>query len=197
MVAGHETTAHTLTFTMAYLALNPDVQQKMFEEVDRVLGGRDPTYSDVDNLIYCKCVFKETLRLMPPVASIPKKTTAPMELCGYTLPADTKVYLNAYVMQRDPKHFPEPERFNPDRFDTRISAPVSNNVFFPFSLGQRSCIGMGFAQIEAVTVLAMIAQHFTLHVPSDVDKAHYLDFKCMLTMQPVNPINVIMKRRVK
>lgn len=167
LFAGHETTAGTLTWALALLANHPAVQEKMYKEVDEVLGDRKLGYSDYNKLKYCLCVFQETLRLYPAVVNIPKKTQSEIILGGYKIPEDTYLNCHIYSVHHNPKYWPEPDKFKPERFENGIPHLGS---FMPFSLGPRKCIGFQFAQIQAVFVLAMVIRKYSFSVPPGVDR---------------------------
>jgi cytochrome P450 len=141
---------------------------QLHEEAKAVLGDRDPTYDDFDSLVYAQCVFKETLRMVPPVWALGKYCSESTRLIDHNVTPAVRTaflrnfkYLNEqliiifdiqirttmaiYSIHRNPKYWKEPERFMPSRFDTRVNPPVSAYSFIPFSLGRRSCLGNRFA----------------------------------------------------
>jgi len=188
LFAGHETTAGTLTWAMALLSIHPDVQDKMYKEVVEVLGDRKPTYSDYDKLKYCLCVFQETLRLYPAVVNIPKKTQCEITLGGYKIPKDTYLNCHIYSVHRNPKYWPEPTKFKPERFEDNIPHLCS---FMPFSVGPRKCIGFQFAKIQAVFVLAMVIRRYSFSVQPGTDIKKMFEASLMMTIQPKNGLKLI------
>jgi cytochrome P450 len=192
-LAGHETTANVLSWTWFLLGQNREVEEKLIEELMRVLGGRVPTPADLPQLVYTDMVLRESMRLYPPVWVIGRRALAPFRLGEYELPADTNVLISQLILHRDARYFPEPLRFNPDRWspsDPR-AASLPRFAYFPFGGGPRVCIGAGFAMMEAVLLLATIAQQFRVQiVPGQKVK-----MQPTVTLRPRNGIPVTLKRR--
>ena len=157
-LAGHETTANALTWTWYLLSQNPEVERRLHEEIDAVLGGRPPELSDVPELRYSEMILAEALRLYPPAWAIGRKAIAPFTVGQYQIPAGSIVILSPYLVQRDPRWFPDSERFDPERWrmEGRDSRPKFS--YFPFGGGARVCIGERFAWMEGVLAMAAIAQ---------------------------------------
>ncbi|OXB78983.1 UNVERIFIED_CONTAM: hypothetical protein H355_004526, partial [Colinus virginianus] len=145
-VAGHETTANQLSFTVMALSQHPEIMERVQAEVDEVLGSkRDIEYEDLGKLKYLSQVLKESMRLYPPVPGIVRWTGKETVIEGVRIPANTTLLFSMYVMGRMERYFKDPLSFNPDRF--RKDAPKPYYSYFPFSLGPRSCIGQVFAQV--------------------------------------------------
>ncbi|NXC95153.1 CP46A hydroxylase, partial [Certhia familiaris] len=145
-VAGHETSANQMTFTVMALGQHPEILERAQAEVDEVLGAkRDVDYEDLGKLTYLSQVLKESLRLYPPVSGTLRRLEKEHVINGIRIPANTTVFLNTYVMGRMEKFFKDPLIFDPDRFSK--DAPKPYYCYFPFSLGPRSCIGQVFAQV--------------------------------------------------
>lgn len=159
-LAGYETTSIALTWTFAYLAQNPDVMAKLQAEVDEVLQGRQPTLADLMKMPYTRMVFQETMRLRPPSWWLPREVTTDEEIDGYHLPAGTQVVSLTYMYHRHPEHWPNPEQFDPERFNEEKSAKRHRYAWVPFGAGQRLCIGRDFAMMEGQLALAMAVQRF-------------------------------------
>jgi len=159
LIAGHDTTAAGLTWLFYCLARHPQAAARVHQELDAVLAGREPTSNDLTRLCYTDRVVKETLRLYPPaIAVFMRQALADVEIAGYTLPRNSLVQIFPYICQRDPRWFPEPERFDPDRFlpePQRIAPPFA---YFPFGAGPRVCIGNTFATMEMTLVVATLLQ---------------------------------------
>jgi len=192
-LAGHETTANALSWTWLQLGQHPEVEEKLSEELRRVLAGRAPTAADLPRLTYTDMVLREAMRLYPPVWVIGRRALAPFCMGEYELPAETNVLMSQLITHRDARYFPEPERFDPDRWrpsDPRyVSLP--RFAYFPFGGGPRVCVGAGFAMMEAVLLLATIAQRFRLTlVPGQNVK--YLP---SVTLRPKSGIRMIAQRR--
>ena len=165
-LAGHETTANALSWTWLLLGQNPGVEEKLAEELRRVLGGKPPTLADLPKLVYTDRVLRESMRLYPPVWIIGRRALAPFRLGDYELPADTNVMMSQLLMHHDARYFPDPERFDPDRWNPQDprAASLPRFAYFPFGGGPRVCIGAGFAMMEAALLLATIAQRFQVHI---------------------------------
>jgi cytochrome P450 len=165
LVTGHETIGEALSWTSYLLARHPDVASRLFAEVDAVLDGRVPQSEDLLKLEYVGMVLAESMRLYPPtwifVRMARNDDTLPSRV---TIPAGSKLYLCQYVMHRNPLYFPDPDRFDPERFSESAKKTRPKFSYFPFGGGPRVCIGEAFAKMEGVLVLAMVAQRFTLQL---------------------------------
>lgn len=165
--AGHETTSYTLTFAWYALAQNPDVREKLYQEVDTVLGGRPPTLADLEHLPYTDMVIKETMRLYPAVWGFSRGVIADMQIGDYSLPRGGTVMASPWTLGRDARWFPHPQAFDPQRFSAENEPNIQRYAFIPFGGGPRVCIGNQFAMMEARLVLATIAQHYQLELKPD------------------------------
>jgi cytochrome P450 len=161
-LAGHETTANALTWAWCLLADHPDAEREMHRELAAVLGGRLPTAEDLPRLPFTSGVFAETLRLRPTVPMIFRRVVEPLELGGYQLPRGAVVILSQYVSHRDPRFWEDPDRFDPRRWLPEAGAARPRYAFFPFGGGPRVCIGEHFAWLEAMMLLATIAQRWRI-----------------------------------
>ncbi|KAM5129025.1 cholesterol 24-hydroxylase-like [Mantella aurantiaca] len=158
-IAGQETTANQLSFTVIELAKNPDILKKAQDEVDEVIGSkRDLEYDDLGKLQYLSQVLKESLRLYPTAPGTSRALEEEIVIEGVRIPSKTTLMFNSYIMGRMEQFYPDPPVFNPDRFHP--DAPKPYFSYFPFSLGPRSCIGQVFAQMEAKVVMAKLLQRF-------------------------------------
>jgi cytochrome P450 len=166
-LAGHETTANALTWTWYLLSQHPEVERRLHSEIDDVLQGRAPELADVPRLRYAEMILAEALRLYPPAWAIGRMATGPFELGGVEIPAKSICILSPYLVQRDPRWFPNPENFDPERWtpEARDSRPKFS--YFPFGGGARVCIGERFAWMEGVIVMAAIAQKWRLRLVPD------------------------------
>lgn len=157
--AGFETTSTALAWAWILLARHPEVEARLHAELDEVLGGRAPTAEDLPRLRYMQQVLDETLRLYPSAFMLARAPVGDQELGGYTIPAGALVLACVWVLHRDPARWPDPERFDPERFAT--SAPERDRFeYLPFGAGPRLCIGKQLALMEAKLVLATMAQRF-------------------------------------
>lgn len=162
-LAGYETTSIALTWALHYLTRDPAVMQKMREEVDRVLGSRTPTFADLPQLTYTRMVLQEVMRLRPPSYWLPRVAVEDDEIDGYPIPAGTEVISMTYMIHHHPEFWPEPDRFDPERFaehGVRGSGGRHPFAFIPFGAGQRLCIGRDFAMMEGTLALAMVMQRY-------------------------------------
>jgi cytochrome P450 len=192
-LAGHETTANVLSWAWFLLGRNPDVEENLVAELRRVLGGRVPTPDDLPRLVYTDQVLRESMRLYPPVWVIGRRALSPFRLGEYELPADTNVLISQLIMHKDPRYFPEPERFDPDRWSANDprAASLPRFAYFPFGGGPRVCIGAGFGMMEAVLLLATIAQQFQMQIAP----GQKVRMQPTVTLRPRNGIPVTLKRR--
>jgi cytochrome P450 len=166
-LAGHETTALALTWTWFLLSQHPLIEAKLHEELKTVLSGRSPTVADIPKLRYTEQVVLESMRVYPPLWGLSRAALNDCELGGYPIKAGTTVFLSQWVIHRDPRFFDNPEIFNPDRWADNLKKRLPTFAYFPFGGGPRICIGKAFAQMEAVLLLAAIAQKFHLILPAD------------------------------
>jgi cytochrome P450 len=163
-LAGHETTANALVWTFYLLSQNPEPERRLHAELDVVLGGRLPTADDLKRLPYTEQVFAEAMRLYPPAWGIGRKALHDVEIGGYLVPAAAFVVMSQYVTHRDARFFPDPLRFDPDRFAPEARAARPRFAYFPFGGGARNCIGEPFAWMEGSLVLATLAQRWRLRL---------------------------------
>src|SRR5467141_191421 len=192
-LAGHETTAIALSWACYLIGQNPYVEAQLAEELQTVLRGRVPTPEDLPRLRYTEMVLKETMRLYPAVWGIGRRALEDCELGGYRVPAGSNIFLLQWRTQRDPRFFPDPERFDPERWreDPVRSGKIPRFAYFPFGGGPRTCVGASFAMMEATLLLAMIQQRFHL----DTVAGHPIEIFASVTLRPKHGIRVIPQRR--
>ena len=155
--AGHETTANALTFALWLLAQHPDVMEKVQEEIGLVIpGDRLPTIDDLDKLPYLRMALAESMRLYPPAWIVGRQAIEPCEINGHMLKRREVVFVSQWVTHRDPRWWPDPDRFDPERFSPAQSAGRHRWSYFPFGGGSRLCVGESFAWAEAMLVLATL-----------------------------------------
>ena len=162
IVAGHDTTANTLTWAWHLLTQNPEVQEALYQEVQRVVGERALTPEDLPKLPLVEQVIHETLRLYPVIWLGDRVPQQDIELGGYTIPKGSEVVFSMYVTQRDERFFPDPERFDPARFSPARIGSIPDGAYFPFGAGVHKCIGFTFALMEARIILATMVQRFAI-----------------------------------
>lgn len=164
MLAGHETTANALSWTWMLLSQHPEVWQKLQSELQEVLGERPPTYEDLPKLSYTNNVIKESMRLYPPVSIFGREVAQDTTIGDYEVHSGTVLMISQWVMHRSPKYFDQSEAFKPERWENDFERSLPRGVYIPFGDGPRICIGKGFALMEAVLLLATIAQKFHIEV---------------------------------
>ena len=190
MLAGHETTANALSWTWMLLAQHPAAGQKLQAELQQVLAGRLPTLGDMKQLTYTNQVIKESMRLYPPVAIFGREAVQDCTIGDYEVPQGTVITMSQWVMHRHPKYFDRPEAFEPERWTDEFEKKLPRGVYIPFGDGPRICIGKGFAQMEAVLLLATIAQRFEL----DLEPGYQIVPQPSITLRPEYGIKVKLKR---
>jgi cytochrome P450 len=163
-LAGHETTALALAHTFYLLSKHPEVERALYEELHRVLGGRLPMADDVKALVYAERVLKESMRLYPPAWTIGREAGEDLEVRGVRIPKGAQILSSQWVVHRDPRWFPNPEGFDPDRWTPERSKALPRFAYFPFGGGPRTCIGSHFAMMEATLLLAVIAQRYRIEL---------------------------------
>ncbi|MGH7563177.1 MAG: cytochrome P450 [Gemmatimonadota bacterium] len=162
LLAGHETTALALTWTWYLLSQHPGVAARLEEEVDVTLDGRPPGVEDLPRLPYTGRVVKESMRIYPPAYSFGREALEDDEILGWPVPAGTTLFVFPWVLHRDPRFYPDPLRFDPDRWTESFEMELPRHAYLPFGSGPRMCIGREFARMELVLIVATIAQRFRL-----------------------------------
>jgi cytochrome P450 len=190
-MAGHETTAVALSWTWYLLAQHPEVDARLAEELLAVLGGRAPAVADLPQLRYSEMVVTEAMRLYPPAYGIGRQAARPSEIAGYPVPPGVIVVMPTWVVQRDSRWFDEPEAFRPGRWADDLARRLPRYAYFPFGGGPRQCIGSAFAMMEAVLLLATIAQRYQLSLVAGqrVTPTPYV------TLRPEPGIRMLLSRR--
>ena len=179
-LAGYETVANALSWTWYLLSQNPESERRFHQEIDRELQGRLPTFDDVPRLRYVEMVLAESLRLYPPAWAMGRYARDDFQLGEFSLPAKTTVLISQFVTHRDARFFPDPLRFDPERFTPEAKARRSKLTYFPFGAGVRQCIGESFAWMEGVLLLATLAQKWKLSlVPG-----HRVEPEPLITLRP-------------
>lgn len=191
LLAGHETTALTLSWTWYLLAQNPAVEAKLLAEMEAVLGGRLPTAADMPRLVYCERVIRETMRLYPPAYTIGRKTKEPVDIDGCLIPKGTNVLMSQWIVHRDPRWFEDPLTFNPDRWTDNLAGRIPKYAYFPFGGGPRICIGNMFAMLEAVLLLSTILPRFKI----TLDPTQRVVPRPAVTLRPADGIRAVVTPR--
>ena len=158
-LAGHETTARALTWTLYLLARSPEWAAALVQEVARVTGGADISGEHVDKLLLVQQVLKESMRLYPPVPIMSRQAVAGAKIDGHAIAAGTSVLMPIYAIHRHARRWENPDAFDPTRFAQERADAISRYQYMPFGAGPRICIGMAFAMLEASAILATLLQH--------------------------------------
>jgi cytochrome P450 len=190
VLAGHETTATALTWAWHLLAQHPLVEERMHEEIDAVLGGREAAFEDLTRLSYTGMVFNEAMRLYPPAPAFGRRPKEAVTLGGYEIPKGSSVLLSPYVTHRNERFFERPDEFEPDRW-RQISIPKF--AYFPFGGGAKMCIGDAFARMEGVLALATIGQRWRLVS----DNASAVGVNLGITLRPDRPVWMVPTARTR
>jgi cytochrome P450 len=190
-LAGHETTALTLSWAWYLLGRNPEAERKFHEELETVLSGRAPTFADLPQLKYTEMIAKESMRLYPPAFGVGREAIEECEIGGYRVPAKTQIFAFQWVTQRDPRYFDDPEEFYPDRWTEEFTNRLPKYAYFPFGGGPRICIGNYFATMEIVLVLATIGQNVRFSLVSD----HPVTLLPAMSLRPRAGIQVVVENR--
>jgi cytochrome P450 len=179
-LAGHETTANALTWTWYLISQHPEVEERFFSEVDEVLNGRLPAAEDYSRLAYTQMIFAEAMRLYPPAYVIGRRALNDYQINGYHIPARSIVVMSQYIVHHSERYFPDPFRFDPERWtpEARDSRPKFS--YFPFGGGPRVCIGEQFAWMEGVLIMATVAQRWKMRLAP----GHPVELRPLVTLRP-------------
>ena len=192
-LAGYESTATSLLWTWYLLAHHPEVEAKLHAELDAVLGSRLPTAADVPSLQYTEMVFAETLRLYPPAWRLVRYAMRDYEVGGYVVPSGSLVVVSQYVMHRDARYFPDPLRFDPQRWTTEARDSRPQGAYFPFGGGPRRCIGEVFALMEGILVIATLARSWRLRLVAE----GAVDIAAAQLLRPRHPMTMVTEYRAE
>jgi len=192
LLAGHETTALALSWSWYLLSQHPEVEAKLLEELQEVLGDRTPMVEDLPHLPYAEMVIKESMRLYPPAWGVSREAIEACEIGGYRLPAGTQLLIVLWAMHRDPRNFQDPEAFNPARWEGGLAKKVPRYAYLPFGAGPRICIGGSFAITEAILLLATIARDFQLEL---VPEQRRVIPQPSTTLRPRGGIRMYLRKR--
>jgi len=196
MLAGHDTTAGGMNWALHLLGCNPDIQAHVHQELDSIFGDdpRDVEFGDLKNLPYLECCVKEALRLFPSVPMFARTLQGDATISGHVIPDGVQVVIYPYLVHRDPRHWPEPELFNPDRFLPENSNGRHPFAYLPFSAGARNCIGQRFALMEMKTLLAWILRYFKVKA---VHRRDQIRVKGELILRPSEGVHLELELRRK
>jgi cytochrome P450 len=191
LLAGHETTSLALSWTYYLLSQHPDIEQRIADEVDRVIGDGWPTFAHVQRLSLIRQTLDESLRLYPPAWGFSRLAMSDDEIGGYRIPKGSIAFLIPFVVHRRPKLWPDPNRFDPDRFGPEYDSARARFAYFPFGGGPRGCIGNQFAMLEAQLVVAAIAQRFRIEVVPGQE----IRPEPLITLRPRPGLRAVIRKR--
>ncbi|GIX78198.1 cytochrome P450 4V2 [Caerostris darwini] len=195
IIAGHDTVATTIKWALYLIGLHPEVQEKIHQEVDSVLEGdtqRPLSVDDLGDLKYLDCVLKECNRLYPSVPQFGRHISEETKLCGYTAPKGSSAIVMTYFLHRDEDVFPDPEKFDPDRFLPENKNKIPEFAYVPFGAGARHCIGRWFGEMEVKTMVCHILRNFSLHSLDPRDKMLTV---MNITLQSTQPFRIRFRPR--
>lgn len=190
-LAGYETVANALAWTWYLLSENPDCERRFHQEIDRELEGRLPSYDDLPRLRYVDMVFAESMRLYPPAWAMGRYAQRDFQLGDFFLPAKTTVLTSQFILHRDPRFFPDPLRFDPERFTPEAKARRAKVTYFPFGAGARQCIGESLAWMEGVLLLATLGQKWKLTLV----QGHPVEPQPLITLRPKYGMRMMVRAR--
>jgi cytochrome P450 len=190
-LAGHETTALALSWTWYLLATHKEVEAKFHDEIDRVLKGRLPALSDLQQLRYTEMIAKETMRLYPPAFGLGREAIEECEIGGYRVPRKTQIFTFQWATQRDPRFFDRPDEFIPDRWTPEFIEQLPKYAYFPFGGGPRLCIGNYFAMMEMILLMATIGSRFKFDLAPDANVELYP----AMSLRPKHGVPVVISER--
>ena len=191
-MAGHETTAVTMTWVWYLLSQHPAEEARLHEELHAVLGGRNPTVEDLPNLPYTRMVIEEAMRVYPPAPGLSgRQAKEADELCGYKVTPGLQIIVSPWILHRHRRLWDDPERFDPTRFSKELSDKRPRFAYLPFGGGPRICIGATLAMTEATLILAVLAQRFRLRLKEPQE----IKLQARITLRPKNGLKTILERR--
>ncbi len=190
-LAGHETTALSLSFALLLLAQHPEAQARARAEVDTVLGSRSATMADVAKLPFIDAVLKESMRVYPPVYMFGREALEDVEIAGWVIPRRAQVLTPVWVIHRDPRWYDDPETFAPQRWLDGLAERLPKYAYLPFGGGARTCVGNHYAQLEGVLGLATILQQLEV----SPEPGFELELLTSVTLRPKDGVRVRLKRR--
>jgi cytochrome P450 len=165
LIAGHETTANALTWTFYLLTQNPDVEKKLYHEINTILrGNKIPSFEDIPKLKYTEKVFRESMRVYPPVWTLGRFVENPYSLGEYIIPKGSTILMSQYVMHHNSKYYDEPQIYNPDRWTEEFKRNLPRFAYFPFGGGIRGCIGESFAWQEGILLLSTVMKYWKMQL---------------------------------
>ncbi len=189
LLAGHETTALALSFSIYLLSKHPEALEKLRAEIKQVAGGRPIAVEDYKQLAFTKRVFQEALRLYPPAWSLGREALQDCELSGFSIPAHAQLAITSWLLHRDERYFKDPLVFKPERWESIAEHDLSF-AYIPFGAGPRACIGREFAMMEGVLILGTLFQTWNFELVSNTP----LEFQPSITLRPKKPLEARVKK---
>lgn len=189
-LAGHETTANAMSFAFYLLAQHPEVHEKINEEVSRVMREDTMTYEQLNKLEYTTMVIKEAMRLYPPAWGILREAAKDDVIDGHLIKKGDSIVLPPYAVQRSERYWPEPEKFDPERFSAERMKGVHRYAYFPFGGGARLCIGNNFAMMEMQIIMALVCKKFSFSLPPNFK----LELDALVTLRPRHGLQLVLNR---
>ncbi|MBU9721696.1 cytochrome P450 [Bacillus alkalicola] len=193
-LAGHETTANALTWTLYLLSQHLEIQDTLFEEIASITGEGPVKPEHFSKMTYTQNVISESLRLYPPAYVIGRQADEDTDISGYHIKKGDMILISQYVMQRNPKYYEDPNTFIPERFNNNFIKTIPEFAYFPFGGGPRVCIGNHFAFMEAVLVLACLVKQFKFSPPKEPQK---MKAQPLITLRPKYGLRLITQKRTK
>ncbi|MGB6673284.1 MAG: cytochrome P450, partial [Candidatus Nitrosopolaris sp.] len=191
-LAGHETVANALAWTFYLLSQNNREERKLHDEVDSILDNNGlAAASDIPKLEYTEKVFAESMRLYPPAWAVGRQALHDCRIGEYTIPAGSTVLMSQYLMHRDPRFFPEPEKFSPERWNSETRTNLPRFSYFPFGGGPRACIGEPFALTEGILAIAIIVRRWKMKL----EAGHPIALQPLVTLRPKYGMRMRLIRR--
>ena len=190
-LAGQESTANAITWTWYLLSQHPEVEKRLHNELDAVLGSRLPTVEALTPLSYTRMVFTESMRLYPPAWNLARRARNDYEVGGYVIPAGADIFMSQYVTHRDSRYYPDPLRFDPERWTPEQQESRPPFAYFPFRAGPRRCIGESFAWMEGVLVIATLSSRWRMRLAP----GHRVEAQPLITLRPKYGMRMRLERR--
>mmetsp|Transcript_13252 Transcript_13252/g.25222 ORF Transcript_13252/g.25222 Transcript_13252/m.25222 type:complete len:366 (-) Transcript_13252:775-1872(-) len=193
LLAGYETTANTLAYSVYLLSTNPEKEEKLIEEIDRLSGSRQESFQDLKSYVYTEGVVKEALRLFGPIPLTDRQASEPMQLKNFKVDTDQVIHISTRMMHRNREYFPSPEEFMPERFvkGSEVFDEQEHRAFVPWGLGPRMCVAADFALMEAKLALITLYKRFRF----EYNKAKKFEVSFGASLSPVNGIEVFVHPR--
>jgi cytochrome P450 len=191
MLAGHETSANALAWTLHLLGDSPEVEQRLYEEIGAAVGDAPASAADLLNMPYLKQVVQESMRIYPPVWAIARRSEEPAEYNGFYIPEKSYIGVVPYALHRDPNLWPDPTKFDPDRFSPENAKGRHSYCYLPFAAGPRACIGASMAMLEIQLVLVQIVRKYKLKMVPE----HPIESVAKVTLRPRHGVAMTIEPR--